>query len=118
MTERHIDEVKCRPPYLMEPKNYRICNTQEEIKRSTFGIEIRFKKGYIKPCLGMSKVDFQYSTDSSELNETWFSIGVVYPEQIKVISQSQAVDFHSLVGNIGGYIGLFLGIVVLISKST
>ena len=95
----------------MEPKNHPICNTQEEIKRSTFGLlEIKSKKGYVKPCLGMSKVDFQYSTDSSELNETWFGLYMVYPEQMKIISQSQAVDFHSLVGNIGGYIGLFLGI--------
>ena len=111
MIERHIDNVKCRPPYLMEHKNYPICSTQEELARSKFGLEIRFKKGYVKPCLGMSKVDFQYSTDSSELNESWFGLGIVYPEQMKIISQSQAVDFHSLVGNIGGYIGLFLGIV-------
>ena len=111
MIERHIDNVKCRPPYLMEPTNHPMCNTQEEMKRSTFGLEIRSKKEYAKPCLGMSKVDFQYTTDSSERNETWFGLGIVYPEQMKIISQSQAVDIHSLVGNIGGYIGLFLGIV-------
>ena len=111
MIERHIDNVKCRPPYLMEHTNYPICSTQEELARSKFGLEIRFKKGYVKPCLGMSKVDFQYTTDSPELNDTWIGLGIVYPEQMKIISQSQAVDIHSLVGNIGGYIGLFLGIV-------
>ena len=58
----------------------------------------------------MSKVDFQYSPAKSWLAKTWFGVGIVYPEQMKIISQSQAVDFHSLIGNIGGYIGLFLGI--------
>ena len=28
----------------------------------------------------------------------------------KIITQSQAVDVHALIGYIGGYIGLFLGI--------
>ena len=110
MIERHIDNVKCRPPYLMEPTNHPMCNTQEEIKRSTFDLKIRSEKGHVKPCLGMSKVDFQYTTDWSERNNTWIGLGIVYPEQMKIIVQSQAVDIHSLVGNIGGYIGLFLGI--------
>ena len=110
MIERHIDNVKCRPPYLMEPTNHPMCNTQEEIKRSTFDLKIKSEKGHVKPCLGMSKVDFQYTTDWSERNNTWIGLGIVYPEQMKIIVQSQAVDIHSLVGNIGGYIGLFLGI--------
>ena len=32
-----------------------------------------------------------------------------FRKEVKVISQSKEVDGHSLVGNIGGYIGLFLG---------
>ena len=28
---------------------------------------------------------------------------------MKVIEQSKEVDIHSLIGNIGGYVGLFLG---------
>ena len=32
-----------------------------------------------------------------------------YPEEVKTITQSQDVDVHSLIGNIGGYLGLFLG---------
>ena len=32
-----------------------------------------------------------------------------FPEKIKVIRQIKSVDLHALIGNIGGYIGLFLG---------
>ena len=28
---------------------------------------------------------------------------------MKIIQQSKEVDIHSLIGNIGGYVGLFLG---------
>ncbi len=34
---------------------------------------------------------------------------IKYPEEIKIITQTKEVDVHSLIGNIGGYIVLFLG---------
>ena len=37
-------------------------------------------------------------------------VSLTYPPNIKLIKQEQAIDFHVLIGNIGGYIGLFLGI--------
>ena len=41
-------------------------------------------------------------------NEIWrFSIS--YPEHLRIIIQSKEVDIHSLIGNIGGYLGLFTG---------
>lgn len=33
----------------------------------------------------------------------------IYPNKLKIITQSQAVDFQALIGYVGGYIGLFLG---------
>ena len=41
-------------------------------------------------------------------SKTWYII-INYPEEVKIITQSQDVDVHSLIGNIGGYLGLFLG---------
>ena len=37
------------------------------------------------------------------------SFTIVYPKEVKIISQSKEVDLHALIGNIGGYFGLFLG---------
>ena len=36
-------------------------------------------------------------------------LGIVFPQNIKIITLSKEVDIHTLIGNIGGYIGLFLG---------
>ena len=36
-------------------------------------------------------------------------IAISYPDDLRIIQQSKEVDAHSLVGNIGGYVGLFLG---------
>ena len=79
------------------------------MKASPYTLYVRDNKTYTKPCLGMSKIDFTHTVDPSWKREMYFGTAIVYPVQLKIISQSQAVDFHSLVGNIGGYIGLFLG---------
>ena len=72
--------------------------------------EKRNNQKYSKPCGTMSKIDYSYSTDPQNwMNNTFFAISVIYPEQMKIITQEQSVDLHALVGNIGGYIGLFLG---------
>ena len=34
---------------------------------------------------------------------------ITYPKTTRIIKQSRSVDLHALIGNIGGYIGLFLG---------
>ena len=36
-------------------------------------------------------------------------IFIGFPHEVKIITQSRAIDFDALIGNIGGYIGLFLG---------
>ena len=41
-------------------------------------------------------------------NEVW-RFTILYPEYLRIITQSKEVDIHSLIGNIGGYLGLFLG---------
>ena len=38
-----------------------------------------------------------------------YPIHIGYPKKMKMITQQQAIDIHALIGNIGGYIGLFLG---------
>ena len=39
----------------------------------------------------------------------YFPIYFDYPEKLKVISPKRSIDFNSLIGYIGGYIGLVLG---------
>jgi hypothetical protein len=110
----NFDEIvaksnECRAAYLTKYKDIPLCSSQNKINQSRYDTSARNNKNYTKPCASMSKIDFTYATESNLKDETYFGIGIVYPEQMKIISQTQAVDFHSLVGNMGGYIGLFLG---------
>ena len=45
-------------------------------------------------------------------NNTRLQFMIEYPDKMKIISQARSVDFHTLIGNIGGYIGLFLGMLL------
>ena len=65
-----------------------------------------------QPCQQMPRIDFDLDQGKSDLKGV-LVIGVGYPEQVKIITQSRAVDFNALIGNIGGYIGLFLGRLLL-----
>ena len=46
----------------------------------------------------------------SDKNNEIFEFQIFYPRYAKIIIQSKDVDIHALIGNIGGYVGLFLGI--------
>jgi len=65
-------------------------------------------KYFRPPCHEMTGI---VSTMSiiKESNITSPALMINYPEKIKVITQLKSVDAHMLIGNIGGYVGLFLG---------
>ena len=39
----------------------------------------------------------------------WFWYSLTPPKKIKLIDQVKAVDIQTVIGNAGGYVGLFLG---------
>ena len=110
---KHIKKIGCRPPYLSKYNEYPVCTSREDMKSSANIAYARYSKIYHKPCQAMPKVNFANTDEPTWKNDMSFGIGIAYPEHFKIISQYQAVDFHSLVGNIGGYIGLFLGNIVI-----
>ena len=59
-----------------------------------------------KACQRISRLN--YYLRSLTAQPKW-RITILYPEEVKMITQSKEVDVHALIGNIGGYIGLFLG---------
>ena len=64
---------------------------------------------HLVPCQDILNVPYRFYKEP--VNKTkGFTIYVTYPSNnVKTVRQSQAVDVHSLIGNIGGYIGLFVG---------
>ena len=105
--QQHVRSVGCRAPYLPKYKSAPICSISEDIKQSKFDFHQTRKQYYQKACQRISKIQDAMNDHSN--GDGKFTISIIYPDEIKVITQSKEVDGHTLVGNIGGYIGLFLG---------
>ena len=103
----HHDAVGCSPPYHKSSKP--VCTLQKEIMDSRYELnEIRNR--YIPPpCEEMSSIAFSAEHLEISKNSKNFEFYYNYPDKTKVIQQVKAVDFQTLIGNIGGYIGLLLG---------
>ena len=88
-------------------------NTQYGLRKSTY-YGSNLQKEYLEsgkfgvPCQEMPNIEFEHFTLKTT-SQNVYHIKIAYPEKGKVITQLQEVDVHSLIGNIGGYIGLFLG---------
>ena len=110
LLQKHIESVDCKPPYLTSNKS--LCITKQEMRDSVYNLR-NVRQKYPKPCHEITNIAFTshyYRTRSiKDAYNDYIGLRVVYPGNVKLIKQSQLVDIHSLIGNIGGYIGLFLG---------
>ena len=119
-----VDEVLhktgCRPPYLQSHQSYPKCKTQKDIKNGTIDILARKRVQIPNACLRISEVrqNFENANSNSSrytpTNSPTWTFVIAYPEEVKIITQSKDVDVHSLIGNIGGYLGLFLGDITIL----
>ena len=112
MLEEHVKMNGCKAPYQQTPESFPMCSTRQEMKQSIYEVTAVKNKNRPVPCKTISKISFEVT--EHEYNDTGehgdlFSIWVDFPDQIKTITQSQAVDIQVFIGNIGGYVGLFLG---------
>ena len=105
--KKHIRTTGCRAPYHASYKWFPICTTREEIKQSIYEFYLVGKQYYPKACQRISKIDF--ILQHRHATKGILMVIINYPDDIKIITQSKEVDGHALIGNIGGYIGLFLG---------
>ena len=104
---KHIESKGCRTPYQIPYKEFPVCDTKEKIKSSMYKFD-EARKRFPKACERIANLDFNLFVKKFIDNDTWMFV-MTYPEDIKLISQSKEIDGHALLGNIGGYIGLFVG---------
>ena len=103
--KEHINALECITPYLKQSKP--LCSSAVTMKKSRYEMEAVRDK--YNPCQELSNVEIEYRELPYNYTDDKILLMIQYPAQTKIITQSQAVDLHSLIGNIGGYIGLFLG---------
>ena len=105
--------VGCMPPYSASRHNLSMCTEpnqfQEIIKRQSklwLGDNVRHL-----PCSGIERVSYAVTEiDVEETQVPYFKISFNFKDlSYKEIKMVRAFDIPSLVGNLGGYIGMFLG---------
>ena len=52
----------------------------------------------------MPQVPFKFASFGEEENHGLYPLLIAYPKKMKLITQQKAIDFHALIGNIGGYL--------------
>ena len=113
--KEHVQSYGCKPPYIDQLNSMNeICFDKEKLRETRYDVDAVDDKYLNQPCEEISKIDFGYIEDFNWKKENlWvgndFMLISGYPRKVKVIKQSKAIDANSLVGVIGGYIGLFLG---------
>jgi hypothetical protein len=105
---RNIQKIGCSPPYLEMNHNFSVCSTRNQMKEWSNMMAVFKNERDYQPCQKTPRIDFNLE-QMNQIKDT-FMIRIKYPEEVKIVTQSRAVDVNALMGNIGGYIGLFLGI--------
>ena len=100
----------CTPPYVQTVLGVPKCSTKDEIKQFLYDWDSLIGKNYPPCCKRVSKLAL--TLKGSKSNYEIFRLKIFYPRYAKIIIQSKDVDTHALIGNIGGYVGLFLGIMM------
>lgn len=106
------ERIGCRAPYQTQYRtDLPICAGKQEMQmqQAQFNLRTIITKNVTPPCVALTVIDVAYSeldwVDGSDL----FTIMLKFPSQLRHITQAKDISFHSLVGNSGGYVGLFMG---------
>ena len=131
LEEEILSSVGCRPFFLDRHKKYPPCTSQAKMT-AVFKSTMKFLTsdhsigGIVPSCTEIDRISidkdikevsndaeigwFQDMNGSLDVESVWFRISVIYNKQTyREIKQVRAYNVQSLIGNVGGYIGLFVG---------
>ena len=107
------NRLPCRPPYIMQTNDLVSCSSQEELlechlifHNSNKTITTKLKS---PPCRQFYKIDIDYlELDLPQRETNSITIRAKFVDQTYMeIARVKAFDVNALIGNIGGYIGIF-----------
>ena len=106
------DQIKrngCRAPYQNTTVDVPICASKEGMAGASLDPHAMIEK--ISPCTCIKNLIYSYveGKDNEDFNGKLLGITLNFPKEFKEIIQERAVDIQTVIGNAGGYVGLFLG---------
>ena len=128
--EDYLSKIGCRAPYHKEYLSFPLCKTREKIytneSSELWNVEetesrSAGEKGVFNTetvdvpmaCERIAQIRVTHNLINGRKNDSTFSLQLIYPKEVKVITQSKEVDIHTLIGNIGAYLGLFMGKLII-----
>ena len=128
IVNEHLKNIGCRLPFHKEHSSYPLCKNGSQIEREVPETILNSEENETRSdrekrvlnieklnvpmsCERISQISVFFKRIQNENNNPskTFSIQLSYPKEVKIISQSKEVDIHALIGNIGAYLGLFMG---------
>ena len=122
--EKKLEVAGCRPPHWSFEANYPICNSKESMNKTNVQpsdfANPDFLEPFVQPCDQLQNVMFSMTVIQSVPTEQnqgrddlTTHINLMFKSSnYKEILHIRDFDIESLVGNMGGYVGLFLGFAV------
>ena len=132
MKESIYSEIGCRPFYVNNSNVKEICSSQEQMLKYSerlLAVFHRFSGSEIgfPPCTEVQRIQMEYLSVPTDVttyeeitqkqpdwlkktNDSWFEIRYdIKTDTFKEIKQNRAYSTQSLIGNVGGYLGLLIG---------
>ena len=111
-----FDKMGCRSLYMQSTRNLSICDiTKHEFHPNDFDMDY-IHDHLMQPCMSVGDISYRlvYTTYDVNGDNTWelpnrFWLSLTPPGMVKVINQVKDVDIQTVIGNAGGYVGLFVG---------
>ena len=120
--ENHLEKIGCKTPDQITNNTWSICSSKVKMKDA----RLRFNTINLRPCREIETIEYDIG-DSEDYGgkyvgkrfhgkywKNWicFVYRILNP-RFRVISQEKEVDFQTLIGSIGGYIGIFTGFALI-----
>ena len=114
--EELMKEVSCITPYVMDDKNVCKDKTLNDTANEYFLTKVTSKEPTtcLNPC---TKIIANFGIRKDTPTDYYAQVYIDFPSEVKVITAYPSYEILSLIAEIGGYVGLFLGISVLDLKS-
>ena len=118
--KKHLSNVGCRAPYHSSSLGLPVCNSSDQMKQTVLAMGTGAINDYPLPCRGPEQIgSLYYDSELRNLTceqrwenncfgNTSIRLDMLNP-RFKLIQQSKAIGVQDLIGNCGGYLGLFLG---------
>ena len=106
-----MSRVGCRPPHWNSEK-YPLCRSQEEMKKVLPPLTKHGYLDYTPPCRSITNFPFSFQEIDEDTDRlpAYFRISMTSADTtFKNVEQIKEYSTQSLVGNIGGFLGLILG---------